>query len=104
MLSLEMAKKLDLALIYNSLIYASIRDWTGLNSGFKEQSFEVLSIYVPGGFVERQLRYFRTVKYPKDSWKFQNIQIEYFEEIILMLENKDIDVILVYAPITKGYS
>ena len=101
LLSLDMAKKLDHALIYNSLIYASIRDLTGLNKNYKEKSFEVLSRYVSGGFVERELRYFRTVEYPKDSWKFHDIQFEYFEEIVSMLTDQDIEVIYVYAPITK---
>lgn len=99
--SLDMALELDHLLIYNSLLYGSIRDFTGLNSSFTEKKWKVISRYISGGFVDREIRYFEYVEYPKDHWSFKEEQFTHFEEILSLLEDRDIDVKLVYAPITK---
>ncbi len=100
--SLEMARELDHALIYNSLLYGSIRDLIGLNASFSEKKWRAISTYIPGGYVHRKLRHFDYIDYPKDHWDFQESQFKYFEEILTMLEQRNIEVKLVYAPITKS--
>ena len=100
-LSLDMAIELDHLLIYNSLLYGTIRDITGLNSSFEEKKWKVISQYVSGGFVDRQIRYFKHVEYPKGHWAFIDEQFIHFEEILSILNEKGIEVKLVYAPITK---
>lgn len=99
--SLEMAMELDHLLIYNSLLYSGIREFVGLNSSFEEKNWKVISQYVSGGYVDRQLRYFKYVEYPKDHWEFNADQFEYFEEIVQLLKEEGIEIKLVYAPITR---
>ncbi len=101
-LSLDMALELNHMMIYNSLLYSGIRDILGINSSFEEKKWKGISNYVSGGYVDRKLRYFKNVKYTKDHWNFLEYQFEYFEEILALLQERNIGVLLVYAPITKS--
>jgi len=100
--SIDMAVDLNHPLIYHSLLYGSIKDFLGLNRSYSEEKWKAISNYISGGFVDRQLRYFNHVEHPKDHWEFHEQQFQHFEEILSILKEKDIDVLLVFAPITKS--
>ncbi|MRM82655.1 hypothetical protein [Riemerella anatipestifer] len=99
--SLRMAKKINSIKTYNTLIYGFICDLLGLNSSFSEQTIKGNDKYISGGFVEKELGFYKPTKFDKKEILLRDYQIESFDEIVQMLKDKKIELILVYAPIPK---
>jgi hypothetical protein len=86
----------------NAVIYGSYREWTGKNDGFREPVDREDDHYVSGGFVRRDLKYFKHETVKKQQWKMLDKQKAEFETILALLKKRHIPVLLVRAPITKG--
>jgi len=101
--SIKMALIINNITVYNTLIYGLMRDAFDLNSSFDEPTRRGLDQYIPGGYVERELRYYKHVNYTSRNWYIRNYQKRAFERIISMFSRHNIDYILVNAPITSSY-
>lgn len=99
----EMAKKLKSIKTFNTLIYGYYCDVFGRNDSFKETRKKGVDLYVPGGYVERDMAYFKTNKYGERKWNVNDMQLNTFAENIKMLKEKNIRVVLVNAPVTSAY-
>ncbi len=97
--SLEMAMKINNIITYNAFLYGLLRDWFNLNQFFHEPIKKEKDTYISGGFVEREVDYFKSKTFDKKEIQINAQQLTAFSEVIAYLKNKNIRVILVYAPI-----
>jgi len=97
--SLRMAIKINNIKTYNTLVYGLIRDLLGLNSSL--QTIKGNDKYITGGFVEKELGFYQPTSFDKKEILFRDYQLESFDAIVQMLNNKKIELILVYSPIPK---
>lgn len=102
-LSLVMAFKINNIKTYNTLIYGFFRDCFGLNNSFFESEIKDKDKYISGGFVEREIEYYKHSKlYVNQKWKLDANQMEAFNNNIQLIKSHGVKPILVFAPITKG--
>lgn len=90
--------------IYNAVIYGLYRQLGNRNNGFKEVLTVKDDQYIPGGFVEKQIRYFNPSKSPKETpVKFTPIpyQENAFDQIIKLTKEKGIGLFVVQAPVCR---
>ncbi len=99
--SLEMALKINNIKTYNTLIYGFIRDLLGLNSSFSEPTIKGNDKYISGGYVEKELGFYKPTAFVKKKISLRDYQLESFSEVVQLIKNKNIELMLVYAPITK---
>lgn len=66
--SLQMALNTNKIRLYNTLLYASIRDVFSLNENFKSPTKLGNDTYIKGGFVERELRYYKSEIFPEKKY------------------------------------
>ncbi len=98
--SLIMALKINHIKTWNTLIYAWYRDLFNVNKDFKENPVKWKDLYIKGGYVQKEVSYFK----PPKKWDSKEItinkmQLKYFNEIIKDIKKRNIDLLLVYAPI-----
>lgn len=88
---------------FNTFIYGSMRDLLKLNNSYKEASIKGKDKYISGGFVEKEISYFDSKLYQrtKEEIILNNSQLESFSDVITMIKEKNINLVLVYAPIPK---
>lgn len=99
--SLHMALKINNIKTYNTLIYGLTRDILKLNTSFSEKIIKGNDKYISGGFVEKKIDFYKPSKFEKKEISFRKNQLRAFSDIIQMINDKNIKLILVYAPITK---
>ena len=102
--ALKMCFKTNNIKTYNTLIFAYYRQFFNLNSKFTEPNVINEDTYIKGGFVERELSFYKkpTKNYSsKTTYSFNGLQLSTFKSILKMLKQKNINYILVQAPITK---
>jgi hypothetical protein len=107
--SIIMSIKLNNIKVYNTLIYAFFMDILKVNANYKEPYARGNDTYISGGFVQKNISYFNNnEKYEPNIWVLDEKQIKRFENILTILKKKNIELILVQAPITsslyKSYS
>lgn len=103
--SLKMAFKINNVKTYNTLIYGFTLDLLGLNKSFSEPIIKGNDKYITGGYVEKEIDFYQPEELEKKENFLRDHQIESFSEIVQMVKNKNIELILVYAPIpTANYS
>ncbi len=106
--SFKMTLKINNIKTYNTFLYGSMRDLFILNKSYHEPVMKDNDTYIPGGFVQRDIDYYKPIDFDKTKISINKKQLESFHQIIALLKRKDIDVILVYAPIStakyKSYS
>ena len=100
--SLKMAFQINNIKIYNTLIYSFIRDLLGLNKFFTESVNKGNDKYVSGGFVKKEMGFYKPSQLKKKVISLNNYQLEQFSEIRELLRIKNIELILVFAPISKA--
>ncbi|HRG59203.1 MAG TPA: hypothetical protein PK323_09620 [Bacteroidia bacterium] len=100
--SIQMALKQNHIKIYNSLIYGFYRDFFNRNKGEKEKKKNGNDTYINGGFLQKDLSYFKHIKYPNNTWNLNGKQWSYFEKILELIKKKNINLILVQTPITPN--
>lgn len=96
-----MAFELNNIKTYNTLIYAGFADFLNLNKNFVESPKKGNDTYISGGFVEKEIGYYKYVDQSKKEWKFKEKQLRAFDECLDFLRKKNIKTILVFAPITS---
>ncbi len=100
--SLDMALTTNNIKIYNTLIYGVIRDLLGLNKSFSEPIVKGSDKYISGGYVERVTSFYQHKEFEKKEISLKEYQLESFSEIVQTVKNKNIELILVYAPIPRA--
>lgn len=100
--SFEMALRINNVKTYNTLLYGAINDLLKLNQSFTEPYIKDNDIYISGGFVEKETGYFEPTPFKKKEIIIRPTQLETFSQILSILKDKEIDVILVYAPIPQS--
>lgn len=99
--SFKMALKINNIKTYNTFLYGLTRDLLNLNESFTESVIKGNDRYVSGGFVEKEIGFFKPTPFERKEIIFNNYQLESFSEIVQILKNKKIELILVYVPIAK---
>jgi len=102
LLSLKMALDLHNIKTYNTLIYGFMRNLLNLNPNYSEPKQKKGDTYISGGYVQKDIQYFKYVNYPNTVLHFNDKQFQYFEEILKILRHRKIQHILVYSPITSS--
>ncbi|ARV05985.1 hypothetical protein BTO04_04390 [Polaribacter sp. SA4-10] len=100
--SLNMALKINNIKTYNTLIYGLTRDLLGLNKSFSEPIIKGNDKYISGGYVEKEIGFYQPTEFEKKEISLRDYQLESFSEIVQMVKNKNIELILVYAPIPSA--
>ena len=100
--TLKMVFSMNQVKAYNTLIFAYYRQLFNRNKNLKTQYTSGDDTYIPGGFVERKLQYFR----PKASLSKENLQLKTqqtlaFISSLELIKKRNIPFILVESPITK---
>lgn len=99
--SLKMALKINNIKTYNTLIYGLSRDLLNSNKSYFEPSLKGEDTYVNGGFVEKKIRNYKPEIFEAKEINIIDYQIDTFTEIVRMLNDKKIELILVFAPIPQ---
>lgn len=99
--SLIMAKEINNIKTYNTLAYGYIRDLFGLNNSFSEQIIKGNDKYISGGFVEKELGFYKPTEFNNKEILLRDFQLESFDAIVQMLKDRKIELLLVFAPIPK---
>lgn len=97
--SLKMAMQTKNIKPVNFWIYGKGRDLFHLNDSLYEPAVKRLDTYIPGGFVERVVSYNQETVFEPKPIEFTEQQWEIFQDIMREFEERDIRVVLVYAPI-----
>lgn len=99
--SIKMALKINNIKTYNTALYGFINDLFSLNKSFVEPIIKRDDKYISGGFVEKEIQFYKPVKFKQQDIIPNNKQLDSFYEIVKLLKMKNIELILVYAPIPK---
>jgi hypothetical protein len=100
--SIKMALSQNHVKVYNALIYGFYRDIFRKDSHFKEDRIKGEDIYIEGGFVEKKPQALGPIEFVSGSWKLSGKQFGFFENALLLIQERNIPVILVQAPITHS--
>ena len=100
--SLKMAFEINNIKTWNTLIFAKINDVFDLNKNFVEPKQKNEDTYIQGGFVEKQVTFFKNTTFSDTKWVFNKKQIKAFEECVALIKSKNIKLILLDTPITKS--
>lgn len=97
-----MAFKTNHILTYNTLLFSTLRDIFNLDNDFKEPIKNGEDTYISGGFVEKEISYYEPQELKEKELTLDKKQLKAFERNINLLKEKEINFLLVFAPITKG--
>ncbi len=97
--SLKMVLEINNIKVYNTFIYALFRDLFDLNKSFSEPIIKDKDIYINGGYVEQKIEYYKPIDSDKQKISINQNQLRYFSKIVSELKNKNINLILVTAPV-----
>jgi hypothetical protein len=101
--SIYMAFKVNHIKVYNLLIYTLMKDLFNLNASYREPMEKDKDTYISGGFVERKIQYYKKKSESKDKkFVLNEDQSIAFNEIKRIAKEKNIELILVYAPVTSS--
>jgi hypothetical protein len=110
--SLKMTIKLNNIKVYNTLIYSFYRGLPFYDyyrkilfgkEGFKAEKRRPPDTYISGGFVQKDMSYFKHQGYEKKKWQLNSIQLKIFRKIIKMISGKNIKLILVQSPYPESF-
>lgn len=87
--------------VYNTFIYGAYRDVFDLNKNFVEPLIKGEDQYITGGFVAKEMRYFKGVEVTPSTVRLTDSQLAAFEENISILKERNINYVLVQAPFVK---
>jgi hypothetical protein len=100
--SIKMALELNNIKTYNTLLYGFTSDLLGINDNFNEAVIKGDDKYISGGFVQNKISHYKPTKIGKKSISINPKQLKAFEEIVNIIKAKNIDLLLVNAPIPKA--
>lgn len=101
-LTYKMTLSLNNIKTYNALIYASYRELFNLDESFTEPLRTEEDLYVSGGYVERNMAYYKPRQLPKEKIQFKTRQVEALKKCIEFLKSNNAAFVLVFAPITQN--
>lgn len=100
----DLAIKQNHIKVYNALIYSFCRIIFNNNYNFKENIRKGNDTYISGGFVQKDLAYFKDTFATKIDWKMNKSQNIAFERVINIIRKKGVKLLLVQAPIIQQYN
>jgi len=105
--SLRMALKANNVKTYNTFIYSATRDILGMNKSFAEPIKKINEtrgddVYIEGGFVQKETGFLDLRKIVPKHIRVDKMQLKAFEQIVEEMDRRGIDLILLYAPISKA--
>lgn len=101
--SFKMALKINSIKLYNTLIFAFYKQMINANKDFKENKFKSDDTYISGGYVEKKMKFNKNnTIYNRKPFEFRDLQMEWFDKNIELLNNKNIPFVLIHTPITKN--
>lgn len=102
--TIKTAFKLPHFKIFNTLIYGLYADFTNKNADLTEDIRKNdKDTYVAGGYVQRDLKFYKNTTHPSATWELKKEQLQAFENCVAMLKKRNIPFQLVQAPVTKAY-
>lgn len=98
--SVKMALKMNHVKVYHALIFGFFRNLLHLDRSFEEPLRRGLDTYVPGGYIERSMGYFKETEPdgPPFDWAPRRDQVAAFEKNLAMIRARNIRLILIQAP------
>ena len=99
--SFKMALEINNIKTYNTFIYRFTYDLLNLNNSFTKPIINGYDKYVSGGYVEKEISFFKPTLFKRKKIVLNPNQLKYFSENVEMIKSKNIKLILVYAPISK---
>lgn len=105
--SLKMTVEINNVKTHNAFIYSATRDILHQNKTHKEPTYKENEVrgddaYIKGGFVQKETGFIDMRKITPEHLQVAKQQLKAFKEIINELDKREIDLILVYAPISKA--
>lgn len=85
---------------FNTFIFSLYHNVFNLNQDLKIQWRDT---YHVGGYVERKLSYYNVEQFEQKKWEFNTALFKEFEQIIEELKSKNINYVLVQAPLSPAY-
>jgi hypothetical protein len=100
--SVLMALKINNVKVYNTLLYAFLNELFNVNKDFEEPRVKPKrnDTYIPGGYVEKNMKYYTPKTLPEKDFEFREMQIKAFKNSISILQKNGVEYILVYTPVT----
>lgn len=104
--SAVMATKVNHVKVYTTFLYASMKQLLGQNTPYQQEKTKGVDTYIAGGFVEREMHYYdsktKDIKNTKDTTvNYREDQLKALDDIITLIKEKDIELILMNAPVTS---
>lgn len=87
--------------LYNTFFYQILSDPLHKRLELDQPKHIDDDTYINGGYVEKEISYFKYINHPKQEWKFNDEQYKNFEETLEFIKKRNIEVVLVFAPITS---
>lgn len=100
--TLKMIWKLKHIKVLNTAIIGFLRDWTDWNIGNGVDSKNANDNYIRGGFVEKELEFYKPKKILSKKIILKKDQLLAFENIIEDLTDEGIEIFLIRAPVTNN--
>jgi len=97
--SLKMVLKMNNIKAYNTFLYGSMCNLLDLNNSYVESARKGEDNYISGGFVEKKISHFKTIELKSRAIALRQDQLESFSKTVSIIKNRNIELILVYAPI-----
>lgn len=89
--------------IYNSIIFNFFSELSNQKQTFRENIIKGNDTYIKGGFVEKEISYFKNINHKKSTWELEQNQLKAFERCVKLIKNNNSKLIFVQAPITSSY-
>ena len=99
--SFKMVLRTNHLKVYNSWLFNILNESIFGDEGFIEPVSKAEDTYVSGGYVEREMEFGSNLVYDSVIIKFNEIQTSAFHRLVTFCEEKDMELILVFAPITS---
>ena len=102
--TIQMALKMNHPNVYHAMIYGFFRDLFRLNKGVSDSGERKSDTYVPGGYWEKRFRRFSDTQRNRSPirWGTRKSQLRAFEDNLAMIRKRNIRLVLIQAPWTKG--
>ncbi len=101
--SLKMALTVGHIKTINTLIFGFYKDITSAKRN-KEALVRGVDTYIPGGFVEKQMKYYTKDEYfPPKVYEWKDCQLDALDNIIVMADESNIKLTFVHSPVTQVY-
>jgi len=98
---IRMAAQMSHPKTSNTLIYSAWLDVLGVKSALKEDVSKEMDTYIPHGFVERKISYYKTNDYDSELIEILPEQLEAFKQCIELCMERGIAYKLLYTPMAS---